>query len=205
MNEQLMAIIPHIPAILQSGKSVWELMIKPILKQIGYNIPKELEQEMIEKENNKDLIGIINSIEEFAKSIQPNVNNQNYIGDNGNNFQNINGNIYQNNFIQTQDKKLTNLSEKAKLILKELYENEQNILTIYQSDGGLFSVNANHTELGSIDKNETIIIKNAIIELKNNNFIHLIKQGKSELSGRYEMTNDGLNYIKNNPNIILGV
>ena len=199
MNEQLMAIIPHIPAILQSGKSVWELMIKPILKQIGYNISKELEQEMTDKEKNNDIVGMINSIENLAKSIKPNIANQSYIGDKGNQFINLNNGdvkiIQSNERIEQTSVKLSDLAE---LILKELSSNQFNELTVRQIIGGLFSVKPSHKELGSMDNEHTILIKGAIKELLDNNFISIKRHFKEDLTGCYEMTVNGLNYLKNN-------
>lgn len=198
MKEQLLAIIPYIPQMLEAGKSIWDLMIKPILKQTGCNLSKEQEQDLLNKENNKDLIGIISFIEELANSIKPNITNQTYIGDNGNvnNFQNVE-NVYQNVYNQPHENKPKKLSDKADIILSDLYNNEFRTLQVRQEIGGLFSINANHIELGSIKPDEVVICKNAIKELLENEYIYLVKKGKEELTGRYEMSIYGQNYLKN--------
>lgn len=64
--ETLSSILPIIPNLLSAGKSVYNIIIKPLLLSLGYKISHNDEEEFRKLENKKDIEGIrkkINNIE----------------------------------------------------------------------------------------------------------------------------------------------
>ena len=191
MENEFLAIIPHIPHILAAGKSVWELMIKPLLVQKNYPISNELEQEMIIKENNKDIIGIIEKLENFAKTI----NNSNVIqinyGKNSQQFNLVNSpNLAINIGNTNNNTENEELSKRASNILIAMSKDNFRELRVYENITGFYSLNSNAQELGSGDIDEIIEIKECITLLINLGFI-IFKRKNT-----YELTQKGITKIK---------
>jgi len=91
--ETLKTLIPAIPGMITSGLAVWNDIVKPLLKKVGYNISKEQEQEMLLLEEKKDIDAFVKKIEEINKEIVQTVIYQNQSGNNSVQANNNSGTI----------------------------------------------------------------------------------------------------------------
>jgi hypothetical protein len=80
--DALKAIIPIIPGLITAGKSVWNEIIKPLLKGKGYNCSSEQDQEMNTLEEKKDIKTFIEKLERIDQELNRLVIMQNQTGDN---------------------------------------------------------------------------------------------------------------------------
>lgn len=112
----LTSIIPQIPTIIETGKSIMDIL-KPFIKGLGYNLPQEMEEKIKEYENGKKVEEIIALLKDFEKNItttQANSGN-NVTQINGNNNGNIIINIGQQNDDKIlQEKKFSELKDELK-------------------------------------------------------------------------------------------
>ena len=112
-----------------------------------------------------------------------------------NNTGNIELNI--NNQSVNQEPLVQNdLPDEAIRILTHMSLDTMRALRVYLNLVNFFSVKANAAELGSPNPDKIIELKNAIQKLLDYRFIRQIREGKSEYSGNYELTTEGINYIK---------
>jgi len=189
------AIIPYIPQMIAAGKSVWELMIKPWLESKKYPVSLELEQEMLAKEKSQDIAGIIEKLEEFSKAINNTMINQTNYGDNSqqmafNNFGKVEINIDKDTSNKTNANTRLELSDNAFLLLEEISKDEWCELRITDQCGGLYSIHTNCKEFGSIEPIKATIMKDAVIELKNNDYI------RPKRKNTFEITTKGIKYLE---------
>lgn len=80
--DTLKALIPLIPGLITAGKSVWNELIKPLLKGKGYNYTKEQDLEMTALEENKDIKRFIEKLENIDKELNQMAVTQTQTGDN---------------------------------------------------------------------------------------------------------------------------
>jgi hypothetical protein len=78
----LKAIISIIPEMITAGKSVWNEIIKPLLKGKGYNCSNEQDQEMIALEEKKDIKTFIEKLEGIDQELNQLAIVQSQTGDN---------------------------------------------------------------------------------------------------------------------------
>jgi hypothetical protein len=100
-------LIPLIPTILATGKSILNDYVIPIFTKKGLKIPDNSEKEMLEMERIKDIDAIINKLKELDKNIQN--QNQTQTGDSNIQISNNNGGIVNTStIIQNNDQKPNN-------------------------------------------------------------------------------------------------
>jgi len=194
--EGLKAIIPLIPGIIMAGKSVWNELVKPLLLGSGYNITKELEQEMLQKEIAKDIEGITKKLNEIANNSNQTVNSQFSIGDGSQQIGNITGNGNTINITNVNknngEKNKTDLSEMAFILLKEMAQDTFGQLSARELIGGNFDVNTNCKKFGSTDARKKAELKEAIQELEENKLI----QPKNNERKIFNITANGYNVVE---------
>jgi hypothetical protein len=155
--DNLMAIIPHIPIIINASKSVWELMIKPLLKNNDYPISNELEQKILTMEKNNDIVGIIDSIEKLAQSIKSNNISLNNTGDYVQQMVfNNNGDVYLGKQTSINNKNMTLYNIEKEIISKIKNDAEHQLL----KRGNIASVQGYFYQIGS----ETLPINKTGVE-----------------------------------------
>jgi hypothetical protein len=168
MNETLTALLPLIPQMLEAGKSAWNIIIKPALKGLGYNMTKEQEQEIIMLEEKHDIEKISEILKNIENELNRNIVNQTYEGDNGSQV-GINNGVVTTVNINTQNnvKNEITLSEKARQLLKEISLDQSGTLTAIMLLGG-YLVQTNHKQFGTDRNNarEQAEMDSAIEELE---------------------------------------
>jgi len=172
--EALTALIPLIPSLITAGKSAWNELLKPLLIGKGYNIPDEVEKEMLRLEQAKDIDGFIKLLKNIEKEINSNNIMQSYSGDGGNQIGVNTGTINNYNFVGTENntKQEIKLSENACQLLKEMSLDSIGQLLAVRLLGG-YQVQTNGKRIGSgrNDRREMAEIKAAIEELENYDLI----------------------------------
>jgi hypothetical protein len=172
--EALTAIIPLIPSLIIAGKSAWNELIKPLLIGKGYNIPDELEKEMLRLEKAKDIDGFIELIKNIEKEINTNNIKQSYNGDGGNQIGINTGTINNYNFVGTgkKIKQETRLSENACQLLKEMsFDPIGQLLAVALLGGYQVQTNGKSFGSGKNDGREMAEINAAIEELEDYDLI----------------------------------
>jgi len=193
--DQLMAILPHVPQLLAASKSVWELMIKPILKSKNYPISNELEQEMLNKEKNNDVVGIIECIEKLAKSLSNINSTQINTGENVRQmaFNSNSGTTYIENvnINSSVENKQENLPLMADEILIAAIMGHFPEIKVYENSlGGQYEINANGKEWSSAESIKIIEYSDVIKKLKGMGYIEYIRKNT------YKVTKSGADYVK---------
>jgi hypothetical protein len=172
--EALTALIPLIPSLITAGKSVWNELVKPLLIGKGYNIPDDLEKEMLILEQAKNVDGFIELLKNIEKEINTTNINQSYSGDGGNLIGINTGTINNYNFGSTgkNTKHEINLSENACQLLKEMSIDPIGQLLVVVLLGG-YQVQTNGKCFGSENNDRRVMaeIKAAIEELENYDLI----------------------------------
>jgi hypothetical protein len=94
--ETLSALLPIIPQILEAGKSAYDIVIRPVLKGLGYGITKSQEIEFYKLENDKNINEICNKLKQIENEITRQTIFQIYNGNNGSQIGINNGTIFNN-------------------------------------------------------------------------------------------------------------
>jgi len=191
---QLMAILPLVPHLVAASKSVWKSMIKPLLKAKNYPIPKELEQEMLKKEKNKDVDGIIASIEKLAKSINGINTTQTNTGDNVRQMV-INGpvgtyveNLSINPSMEIKHEDLPSIGNE--ILFAGITGNFPEIKVIENGLGGQYTIHVNNKKWSSATSEKIIEYRSIIKKLIEIGFIEYLRKNT------YTITENGLLYAK---------
>lgn len=188
--EGLLALIPLIPSMITAGKSAWNELIKPLLIGKGYNIPDDVEKEMLKKENAKDIEGFIELLKNIDKRITTTNITQSYTG-NGGNQVGVNKGVINNYNIMALDKNTNQekiLTENACKLLKEISADPSGqLLAIRLLVGYQVQTNGKSIGTGNNDRREMAEIDAVIEELKTFDLIRQV-DNKGEI---FEITNQG--------------
>jgi hypothetical protein len=172
MLDQITALIPLIPSMIESGKSVWNGLIKPLLKGLGHTVTKEEEKAIIEMETRKDVGGLIDLLKKVENRINQTKIEQNYSGDNGTQVGINNGIINIGKPVSQEKTHENKLSEDAFFLLKEIAEDISGTLTAIMMGMG-YMVQTNKKNFGAErhDVRKIALLKGVIEELEQHDFI----------------------------------
>ncbi|MDR1096322.1 MAG: hypothetical protein LBL31_08020 [Spirochaetaceae bacterium] len=187
MIDQITAILPLVPQMVQTGKSVWSI-VKPLLSGLGVELSHDDEKKVIELEQSKDINGLIEMLKNIEKVANQNAVNQNYTGDLGAqvgvNYGTIN--------LTTTGKKSSSvkISDEALQILSEMAEDPTGTLTAIMMLGG-YMFQTNHKNFGTErnDPREVALLNGIIDELEQYGLI----KANSPKREMFSITRDGFN------------
>ena len=164
MIDQITALIPVIPSMIESGKSVWNGLIKPLLRGLGYTISKEDEKVIMEMEDRKDIDGLIDLLREIENKVNQTKIDQKYSGDSGAQVGINNGIINISTPISQEKTHENRLSDDALFLLKEIAQDISGTLTTIMIGMG-YMVQTNRKNFGA-ERHDTrkIALLNGIIE-----------------------------------------
>jgi len=169
--EQLIALIPIIPSMVDAGKSVLSLL-KPLLKGLGCPMSKDHEILIREMEKRKDSEGIIDYLKKMAQNLSMSDIEQHYSGDGGTQVGINQGIINISPSLPQGENQQVKLSEESLELLKEISQDPNGTLIAIMLLGR-YKVQTNCKDfwIDGNDVRQIALISDAIEELEQHGLI----------------------------------